>query len=83
VQQRERERKRSKREHRHVSVWVRASGTRRTKKIKHEKSIVEEKRSDVLRPNYVPPLPHAVAVAAAATALQGARVRTVNERRRH
>lgn len=25
-------------------------------KIKHEKSIVEEKRGDVFRPNYVPPL---------------------------
>lgn len=43
-------------------------------KIKREKSIVEEKRGDVFRPNYVPPLAlHAVAVAAAATALQGAR----------
>lgn len=51
--------------------------TERGLKIKYaKKDIVEEKRSDVFRPNYVPPL------AVAAAALQGATDRTVNEKTR-
>lgn len=69
---RERE-KEIERDHGYVLVWVHTRGTRRKPKIKHGKSIAEEKRGNVFRPNYMPPLAlHAVAVAAAATALQGA-----------
>lgn len=52
----ERKRDRSKKEHRHVPVCRYVRAKREGPEIKHEKSIVEEKRGDVFRPNYVPPL---------------------------
>lgn len=51
---RERETERKGSTDTYLCGYVRAE--REGPKIKHEKSIVEEKRGDVFRPNYVPPL---------------------------